>query len=184
MDVKEFKKRVVMNREILIVSFKNIWQDYSDYEISEKDLLKIKMSLLGYRRKLTHLKSMTKYFDYKCDFDENGKCCDQRRPGTEWPTKKCCCKLCNFNIGYLKIIPEDKLEYYASIFHKITGFWRAGKGCAIEKRSDRSTVCLTYNCHPDLDFREDMRNYRALILRYEYGIREIIRLRGLLVIKD
>lgn len=89
--------------------------------------------------KIEHLKSLTRHIDYGCKF-KNGKC------QGEWESPSCCCEDCKRNIGFLKMIREDDIDYYTERFDEKTGFWRQGKGCILD-RNKRSVTCISYTCY-------------------------------------
>jgi len=86
--------------------------------------------------------------DYKCDFDDEGKCRHTRKNEVSKEfNKMCCCASCYSASGYLRAIPPKSHKRINKIFSEKTGFWRKGKGCVLP-RSLRSSMCMSCNCHP------------------------------------
>ena len=103
-------------------------------------------------RQIKQLKDKTSELDFGCKFNSKGEC-NTSVPGWKTGKKKCCCRICADNIGYLSFIPSDYyLKYYAERFDEQDGFWREGKGCILD-RNMRSNTCVLYTCM-DIDRRE------------------------------
>jgi hypothetical protein len=115
------------------------------------------------------LAELTKFVDFKCEFDKLGRCKNYKSDPPEKGVTMCCCNACFYETGYLHSFPtggwrarsEDRLKElktYARHFsekisythgvEKKMGFWRPGKGCSLP-RSYRSPICLTYKCDSD-----------------------------------
>jgi hypothetical protein len=95
-------------------------------------------------KQLVGLRSVTEFIDFGCEFGQNGRICRMYEK-FEVEDKTCCCNLCGYQLGYLNMIPANRLKLYAQRFHETYGFWRSEKGCILD-RQDRSRTCLTYNC--------------------------------------
>jgi hypothetical protein len=68
------------------------------------------------------------------------------------------------------MIPESEHENYAAVFNVKTGFWKAGEGCQIKNRYDRSYVCLGYSCHPKQHFKDSMFVFEQLLRKREHAL--------------
>ena len=122
-------------------------------------------------RKLRRLKMLTKFMNFKCDFNSKGKC-QGLKDKSLWTAPKCCCGDCTISMGYFEFIPERMIEYYADLFDYRNGFWSSETGCKIESHADRSQVCLTYSCHPDENFHSGMNEFGNILRKIEYDIVE------------
>lgn len=92
------------------------------------------------------VKGLIKYIDFQCEIVEGG--CKE----TPY-AKRCCCHDCKNNVGYIHLMFEHDLKFYARHFSGKTGFWRKGKGCILPHHR-RSTTCLTHNCnHTDKGYK-------------------------------
>lgn len=108
-----------------------------------------------YRR----LAALTEFYDYGCDFSDDGLCFRYRRPDMPKPDDgicKCCCHSCYGSTGYLYKFPNEyeQIKIYAHFYKHHSnhwkdpenlGFWREGKGCILP-RELRSPTCLTHMC--------------------------------------
>jgi len=81
-----------------------------------------------------------KNVNFPCKFNKDG--CNGHEKGN-----MCCCDVCAFEIGYVEIIPEEDLEFYAEKFDETLGFWRPG-GCILPFEY-RSKDCTTWYCLPE-----------------------------------
>jgi len=132
----------------------------------------IKYLDIGYPKiyyEIKELKDKTKDINFNCGFNENGLCYKYQKQNKIWsdyPSKKCCCRICHQFIGYLNpIFNESDLRYYAKHFNIVNGYWRKDKGCVLD-RNMRSTTCLFYSC---LDYNSD--EYEKLhILKHEVNM--------------
>jgi len=87
----------------------------------------------------------TASIDFGCDFDASGICANRRAYAPSPDLQMCCCSGCASAHGYLTAIPPNTAPYYARLFHKVTGFWREGKGCFLPRKF-RSRTCLGFHC--------------------------------------
>lgn len=106
-------------------------------------------------RRLYKLKMLTDSIDFKCNFNENGQCRENR---VDWASghPACCCKDCARSTGYLDIMFENEIDEYAKSFNAKTGFWRKGKGCILPRKK-RSPTCVTFTCE-DIEGMCELRN--------------------------
>lgn len=96
----------------------------------------------NYRRRFHSLKRIISKFEFPCKF-EKGKCNSRSIMVANDPM--CCCGGCRESVGYLQMVFEKDIWYYARRFNKKTGYWRKGKGCCLS-REYRSKTCNTYYC--------------------------------------
>jgi hypothetical protein len=89
--------------------------------------------------KYQSLKGLFQNIDFECNIQPNGSCKNHS-------TNRCCCYDCKNNIGYIHIMFENQIPYYAKKFNGKTGFWRKGKGCILPHHL-RSITCLTHHCN-------------------------------------
>lgn len=90
---------------------------------------------------LKALKRVSGYIPFPCEFDKDGQC---NGKGVS-KDHMCCCGGCKDSVGYLNIVPESDIPFYAKWYTGKTGFWRKGKGCILP-REYRSSTCLTFYC--------------------------------------
>jgi len=125
MEVSEFLKHLKYKSSCIII--KNDFADKYSYKVKE----------------LKMLKNMTEDIFFDCNFDGSGRC----RGGKSF----CCCSGCYEAMGYLKLIFEKDLPYYAEHFKGFDkssndrGFWRKKTGCVLERKY-RANLCVTYYC--------------------------------------
>ena len=123
---------------------------------------KFKGNLLDNFIKIKYLKRIFPYVDFNCQFKNKG--CKIFRSIT------CCCENCNNKIGFLEILPEKELSYYARKFSLKTGFWRKNRGCILAHEK-RSTTCLTHHCNMnDLKFWDGMDEIKKILRTWENNI--------------
>ena len=89
------------------------------------------------------LADLTDEIDWDCQF-VGGNCKSNRENMIDRET--CCCQGCNRTFGYLEHIPLAAADEVRTAWNPTTGFWRAGKGCVLQRRL-RSRLCLRFNCH-------------------------------------
>jgi len=81
--------------------------------------------------------------DFKCDFDAQGLCREERKFRN--PRVGCCCKDCGVSFGFLRAIPKTAQQLYQKRYDPALGFWRPDKGCILP-RVFRSQTCLHHYC--------------------------------------
>ena len=120
--------------------------------------------------------SMSSVIDFKCDFDDKGRCRGNRiarwSRGHNFHNKMCCCTHCYESMGYLSDAPpisETYLPTYEKLFKREIGFWRRGKGCSLP-RYLRSVVCSFYTCNDEEKHRAQVSEMRQNCTR---AVREL-----------
>jgi hypothetical protein len=155
----EFIKILKNNRDTLVIN-KSLTKDYY-----------INM----WMKRIENLKKLTERIDFGCRFDKNGKC---NAKGTNYKhEKQCCCVDCDLRVGYLDVIHEIDVSYYAERYNKKTGFWRKGKGCILD-RHKRSKTCITYVCGINKELKNELRSMEGCIRDYEHLIRKGIAIKN------
>lgn len=89
--------------------------------------------------KYQSLKGFLKNVDFECNIQANGSC-------KNYNGGRCCCFNCKDNLGFIHIMFEHQIPYYARHFNYKSGFWREGKGCILPHHM-RSVTCLTQHCN-------------------------------------
>jgi hypothetical protein len=122
------------------------------------------------------LKGFIKYVRFDCQFNRKTGGCKENPL-----SRKCCCYSCMDNVGYLQLMAQENIPFYARHFSPKTGFWRESKGCILPHHM-RSITCLTHNCnyrdqgHPHFrdgmfQIKRLMRNSRELIFKEDRKLR-------------
>ena len=83
----------------------------------------------------------TAKIDFGCGFE--GNTCKAMRENR----RGCCCQLCNSRHGFLEKIKPSAFNEILSLFDRVWGFWRPGKGCILPRKW-LSPTCLFFACLP------------------------------------